>query len=127
MNKGLILGLLLAVGILATQTAAAQSTYNISPPGGMTIKNVVLRKDGWGFVTFVESFPEIANCTGRTYGSVAYMGALWIDMTSGGPTGKQIYASALSAWMLGKKLEGVTFVQNFNPGDCDLQVIRLVQ
>ena len=124
MNKGLVLGLLLAVGVLATQSATAQ-TYNFSPPGGMTVKNVVVRKDGWAFVTFVESFPEIASCTGRTYGSVVYPTAMWVDMTAGAPAGKQTYATLLAARILGYKVEGVTFVQNSAPGDCDLQVVRL--
>jgi len=127
MRGSLALGLLVASGLLWAIPACAQSTHFLSPSAGITVKNVVIYKNGWGILTFVESFPELATCTPQPFGSVTYAQPLWIDMTASGVSGRQIYATALAALVLGKKLEGVMVVQSASPGWCDLQLVRLAQ
>ena len=89
----------------------------------MTIKSVAARRDGWAFLTFVESLPELANCNGRTWGSATYSSVLWIDAVS--TAGRAIYSAALLAWITGKKLEGANYIQSATPGDCVVDVIRV--
>ena len=92
-----------------------------APAGGLTIKNVVARKGDWAFITFVESMSDFNSCSAVAFGSVSYTQPMWIDTTNSG--GRQIYASALAAWLAGRKVEGVNV--NLMGTWCELVGLRM--
>jgi hypothetical protein len=116
-----VLASLLAAALLGPSVASAQQVF-LRPPEGITLSNVMLRRDGWAFVTFVDAYPETSTCGTVTYGSVAYQRVVWIEMAAN--AGKQLYATMLTALVTGKKLEGAVITTG---GDCDLYSVRLAQ
>jgi hypothetical protein len=95
----------LLCGLLVSTSAFAQWVY-ITPPGGVAIKSIQPREDGWVMVTFVDTYPELAGCPNVPMGAVPNPGA------------KYIYAAVLSASLTGKKLRQITI--SGVPGGCML-------
>ena len=112
--------------MLAALSAATHATADyVTPPGGLTIKDLVVYRSGWAVVTFVEPLSEISGCTPAGSGSTVWPQALWIDMraTADAASGKQVYATALTAKLLGKKVQ--TFHLLPQSGYCEMYALEL--
>lgn len=103
-------------GLFVSESAFGQWIY-ITPPGGVAIKSIQPREDGWVMVTFVDSYPELASCPSVPMGGVPNANPVWINPATG-VGAKQIYATTLLASVTGKKLRQVTIV--YQSGGCML-------
>jgi hypothetical protein len=115
------LTLLIGVAGLSGAPAGHAQTF-LTPPGGLTVKDLVVRADGWGLVTFVEPLSEMAPCGTVVYGPNTYTQFMWIDMLNT-TTGRQLYSSVLAASLAGRKIvsAGVSIASQ----NCYLQHVRL--
>lgn len=104
MKKFLMISLIFIAGSLAGAPESQAQTY-LAPAGGITVKDLGVRTDGWVLVTFAESIPELTACGTWTSGAVSYPNYMFLDMTTS--TGKQVYGSLLAASLTGHKLAGV--------------------
>lgn len=116
----MVMALSLGAGPIASKAALAQARIYATPAGGMTVKNVVMRKDGYAFFTVVETVSELSSCPAWVHGPTSYAQPLWIDMAQ--PSGKQLYASVLAASLTGKKIAAVSFDLST---DCWVFVVRI--
>src|SRR3954464_13512582 len=92
-------------GLFADVPVAHAQTF-LTPSGGITIKDLAIRNDGWAIVTFAESLPELSSCGTWSTGSVSYNQFMFIDLVNTS-TGRQLYASVLAASLAGRKLVSV--------------------
>ena len=123
MKRILSIVLVGAAGFLAhAPVGYAQVTY-LMPAGGVTVKDIVARNDGWAIVTFVEPLSELDVCGTAVYGPNSYTRFVWIDLVTV-PTGKQLYSSVLAASLAGRKLMGLT-VDIHGVQNCYLQHVRI--
>lgn len=105
----------LMLGSLVTSpTASAQTVNYLNPPGGLTIKELVIENNGWAFLTFAEPTPDLNVCQTFTRGGVTYTNVLWIDFSGTYDTAssaKLSYGTAAIALVAGKKIAGVEWRQ----------------
>jgi hypothetical protein len=120
----MIRNLLAAMALsIAAAPCMAQTYGQVTPPGGLTVNTVAPEVDGWGFVNFVESVPELATCPTITIGGASYTQPLWIPMGNNGSSGNHVSATLLAASLLGKKIAGISFY--VGSSNCTLHSIRV--
>jgi hypothetical protein len=113
---------LISAALMLVPLRPALAATFVAPAGGLTVKALHLRKDGWAMVTFVESVSQLNGCAPYVY-DTTYTQPVWIEIGTT-ETGKQLYASLLVASVVGRKIMSVGFEFNAN-GECYLHNLRL--
>ena len=116
--RSLYLACVVVLGLLLSEQSGAQVA--LTNTAGITIKTFLTKSDGWAFVTFAESIPEINSCRSVTYGSRVYQSPVWIDGSTAATN--RVYNAALAAYLTGKKLQNVLVVTGT---DCMLYLIEV--
>ena len=117
--RSLFLACTVIVSLLLSQPSRAQ-VVALTNTAGITIKTFLTKSDGWAFVTFAESIPELGSCRSVTYGSRVYQSPVWIDGST--TATNRVYNAALAAYLTGKKLQNVLVVTST---DCMLYLIEV--
>jgi len=105
--KILIACFLSIAGFLGSEAAVAQTQIVfLTNPGGITVKDVVVKDNGWVLLTFVEHFSQLNSCPSITWGAAFYPNAVWINSAFTGA--KQLHLTALSASLTGRKVQIAT-------------------
>jgi hypothetical protein len=121
--KRLLLIFLMAVAGLFADVSVSQAQTYLAPAGGITVKDLAVRTDGWVLVTFVEPISNLTVCGTWDAGAISYSSFMFLDMST--PTGKQVYASLLGASLTGHKLSGVGV--SIATNNCYLLHVRISQ
>jgi hypothetical protein len=113
--------------------AAAQSSATvIEPAGGLTIEHLIIHEQGYAWVLFAESIPQVtSNCATVVAGNFVSQELIGrkvvhvnLQVSGSTTTGKQIYNTLLVAQQLGRKVKGFSF---WNPASnwCEMFSVRI--
>src|SRR4051812_7254296 len=101
----------LLVWLSILQANAQTSTIIVEPSGGATIDHLIIHEQGYAWLLFAESIPQVTqNCATVASGnwiSNDLLGRKVVHVNvSAAASGKQIYNTLLVAQQLGRKVKG---------------------
>lgn len=111
--------LALIAGLLLGCSALAQTV--VVPSGGVTIKSITTRADGFVGVQFVEPISEITACPSSAYGTPFMATPVWVNNSAGSKT---LITTLLLAHATGRKIESFAFTAG---QWCEFFHVRLAQ